>query len=204
MLSYNKIVDFNNLYVIEPKKFIDNRGYFQEIFNEDEFKSYTNIDFHPVQENESCSSFGVVRGLHFQMNDFQQAKLVKCLEGRIIDVALDITPSSPSFGKLFSIVLSKDNNKQLFIPKGYAHGFIAIDSTNTIRYLTDNPYSPSNENGILFDTNFILKALKNALPETQFTYQNYLDNKFELIASDKDITFQNWKNYKELNEIPTL
>ena len=200
MLSYNKICGFDGLYILEPKKFLDDRGYFQELFNEEEFEFYTSIDFRPVQENESSSKAGVVRGLHFQKGDFEQAKLVKCLRGTIIDVALDLRKDSFSYGKLFSTVLSEKNNKQLFIPRGYAHGFIALNenTNNVIRYLTDNPYSPNDEDGVLFDSDYLNLAFKNATcdefpKEIAEKFLNYNEN-CALTFSEKDLTFKEWIN----------
>ena len=191
MLSYNQICGFNGLYILEPKKFLDDRGYFQELFNKDEFENYTNIKFQPVQENESSSKAGVVRGLHFQKGDFEQAKLVKCLRGTIIDVALDLRKDSFSYGKLFSTILSEKNNRQLFIPKGYAHGFIALgeNTGNIIRYLTDNPYSPNDEDGILFDEKYLTMAFKTAI-------SNELAEESlpPLTFSEKDLKFKEWHN----------
>lgn len=197
MLSYNKICGFDGLYILEPKKFLDDRGYFQELFNEEEFEFYTSIDFRPVQENESSSITGVVRGLHFQKDKFAQAKLVKCLRGTIIDVALDLRKESISYGKLFSTVLSEKNNKQLFIPRGYAHGFVAIgDGDNVIRYLTDNSYSSNNEDGVLFDTTYLNKAFDCAIcdefpKELAISYKNN-DENHPLMYSPKDLKFKQW------------
>jgi dTDP-4-dehydrorhamnose 3,5-epimerase len=199
MLSYNQICGFNGLYILEPKKFLDDRGYFQELFNKDEFENYTNIKFQPVQENESSSKAGVVRGLHFQKGDFEQAKLVKCFRGAIIDVALDLRKDSFSYGKLFSTVLSEKNNKQLFIPRGYAHGFIALDENtdNVIRYLTDNPYSPNDEDGVLFDSEYLNLAFKNAICDEfpKGIAEKFLN--YDLTFSEKDLTFKEWDSYYE-------
>lgn len=196
MLSYNRICDYDGLYVLEPRKFVDERGYFQEIFQRFEFEYYTNTTFEPVQVNESCSKFGVVRGLHFQKGEFEQAKLVRCTKGAIIDVALDMRKDSFSYGKLFSIILSEQNNKQLFIPKGFAHGFIAITENSVIRYLTDKEYAPAEEGGVLFDDEYIHQALKMAA--TTETNKAIIDKLIEgnipFIYSEKDLKFQEWHN----------
>lgn len=194
MYTINRVMGFEDLYVLEPKKYYDDRGYFQELYNVDEFKSVTGISFKPVQENESSSKQFVVRGLHFQNEPYSQAKLVRCTEGSIIDVALDIRNDSPTRGKLFSIYLSKENNKQLFIPKGYAHGFIAISPNNAvIRYLTDNNYAPSYEGGVQFDEIFIKDSINNAISfdfsliAASKLLDSYSNNEF--IFSEKDINF---------------
>lgn len=194
MYTINRVMGFEDLYVLEPKKYYDDRGYFQELYNVDEFKSVTGISFKPVQENESSSKQFVVRGLHYQNEPYSQAKLVRCTEGSIIDVALDIRNDSPTRGKLFSIYLSKENNKQLFIPKGYAHGFIATSPNNAvIRYLTDSDYAPSFEGGIQFDEIFIKDSINNAvsfdfsLMAASKVLDSYSNNEF--IFSEKDINF---------------
>lgn len=205
MLSYNKICGFEGLYVLEPKKFLDNRGYFQELFNKDEFEFYTGIKFKPVQENESSSKAGVVRGLHFQTGEFEQAKLVKCMRGAIIDVALDIRKGSDSYGKLFSTILSEKNNKQLFIPKGYAHGFIALyeNTNNVIRYLTDNPYTPYSEDGILFNDTFLNKAFDCAVcdefpKDIAEDFKNRNSRSLPtLLFSEKDLLFNEFNLYEK-------
>ena len=201
MLSYNNVCGFDGLYILEPKKFLDDRGYFQELFNKDEFEIYTGINFQPVQENESSSKSGVVRGLHFQKGDFEQAKLVKCLRGCIIDVALDIRKDSYSYGKFFSTVLSEKNNRQLFIPRGFAHGFIALSENrdNVIRYLTDNPYSPNDEDGILFDEKYLNMAFNGAICDEfpKAIAEGFINGKDSfppLIFSEKDLKFKEWHN----------
>lgn len=163
MYSFNKIVDFEKVFVLEPKKHLDERGYFQELFNEGEFNSLTGIRFNPVQENESCSKYGVMRGMHFQTVPCEQAKLVKCLRGKILDIIMDINPESPSYKKVFGVLLSEKNNKQLFVPKGFAHGFIALSDNAVIRYLTDFDYVPNSEGGYLFDENIFKKGVRSAI-----------------------------------------
>ena len=194
MYTINRVMGFEDLYVLEPKKYYDDRGYFQELYNVDEFKSVTGISFKPVQENESSSKPFVVRGLHFQNEPYSQAKLVRCTEGSIIDVALDIRNDSPTRGKLFSIYLSKENNKQLFIPKGYAHGFITTSLNNAvIRYLTDSDYAPSFESGIKFDEILIKDSINNAISfdfsliAASKLLDSYSNNEF--IFSERDINF---------------
>ena len=163
MYSFNKIVDFEKVFVLEPKKHLDERGYFQELFNVNEFYALTGIKFVPVQENESCSKYGVMRGMHFQTSPYEQAKLVKCLRGKILDIIIDINPESPSYRKVFGVLLSEKNNKQLFVPKGFAHGFIALSDNAIIRYLTDFDYVPNSEGGYLFDENIFKKGVYCAI-----------------------------------------
>ena len=139
-----------DLYVIEPSVFEDDRGYFLESFNLEKFQENIGpITF--VQDNESKSSKGVLRGLHFQKPPFNQAKLVRCIEGRVLDVAVDIRKGSPTYGKHVSIELSGENKKQVFVPKGFAHGFSVLSKTAVITYKVDNRYAPEYDAGIRFD-----------------------------------------------------
>lgn len=195
MYSFNKIMDFENVWVLEPKKHLDERGYFQEIFNLDEFENITGINFVPVQENESCSHEGVMRGMHFQVEPHEQAKLVKCLKGKILDVIMDITPSSLTFKKIFGVILSEKNNKQLFVPSGFAHGFISLENNSVIRYLTNNYYNNIYETGYHFSKDILLKGIYSAIDEN-FTLEeanriiNLYTNEYEGgfgILSEKDL-----------------
>jgi len=139
-----------DLYVIEPSVFEDHRGYFLESFNLEKFQENIGpITF--VQDNESKSSKGVLRGLHFQKPPFNQAKLVRCIEGRVLDVAVDIRKGSPTYGKHVAIELSGENKKQVFVPKGFAHGFSVLSKTAVITYKVDNKYAPEYDAGIRFD-----------------------------------------------------
>jgi dTDP-4-dehydrorhamnose 3,5-epimerase len=140
----------NGLLIIEPKVFYDNRGYFFESFNQEELLE-AGISFNPVQDNESRSSFGVIRGLHYQMNPFAQAKLIRVVEGKIFDIALDLRRDSPSFGKWFGTELDSDKKMQLFIPRGFAHGFSVLSQVAVIQYKCDNYYRPEMGRGISFD-----------------------------------------------------
>ena len=142
--------EIQDLYVIEPSVFEDERGYFLESFNLAYFQE--NIGFVEfVQDNESKSSKGVLRGLHFQKPPFNQAKLVRCIEGRVLDVAVDIRKGSPTYGKHVAIELSGENKKQVFVPKGFAHGFSVLSKTAVITYKVDNRYAPEYDAGIRFD-----------------------------------------------------
>lgn len=136
--------------IIEPKIIGDNRGYFFESFNLKKIEEYIgNITF--VQDNESKSKKGVLRGLHFQTPPYEQAKLVRCIEGSILDVTVDIRKESPTYGKHITIELSDENKRQLFVPKGFAHGFVVLSETAVIAYKVDNYYAPNHESGIKWD-----------------------------------------------------
>ena len=136
--------------VIEPTVLSDKRGYFLESFNKNEFeKAIGKVSF--VQDNESTSSKGVLRGLHYQKPPFAQAKLVRCIEGEILDIAVDIRKDSPTYGLYHSDVLSSENKKQLFIPKGFAHGFVVLSEYAVFAYKVDNTYAPDYEAGILWN-----------------------------------------------------
>jgi dTDP-4-dehydrorhamnose 3,5-epimerase len=138
-----------DLIIIEPQIFNDNRGVFHESFNKKVFNKFFNINF--VQENESKSAKGVVRGLHFQKPPFEQTKLVRCVSGNILDVAVDLRTNSKTYGKSFSIELSSENNKQLFIPKGFAHGFQVLSEIAIVNYKVDNFYNPKSDSGIIWN-----------------------------------------------------
>jgi dTDP-4-dehydrorhamnose 3,5-epimerase len=139
--------DFTGLFVIKPDVFNDKRGYFFESFNTTTYKN-AGIDFHPVQDNESRSSKGVIRGLHYQLKPHDQAKLIRVIEGKIFDVALDIRKDSPTFGKWYGIELDSESKTQLFIPKGFAHGFSVLSEIAVILYKVDNIYNKLSERGI--------------------------------------------------------
>ena len=135
--------------IIEPIVFGDERGYFLESYNKKAFEeNIGSITF--VQDNESKSSKGVLRGLHFQKPPFTQAKLVRCIEGEVLDVAVDIRKSSPTYGKHISVKLSGENKKQLFVPRGFAHGFAVLSETAVFAYKVDNSYAPEYDGGIIW------------------------------------------------------
>ncbi len=138
------------VFVIEPRVFNDARGYFFEAFKKDEFNEHVGeIDF--IQDNESKSSYGVLRGLHYQKGEWSQAKLVRVIKGRVLDVAVDIRKSSPTFGQHVMVELSEDNKRQFFIPRGFAHGFLVLSQEAVFTYKVDNVYAPQAEAGIRFD-----------------------------------------------------
>lgn len=135
------------VYVIEPKVFSDARGYFMEAWKKAEFEAHVGpVEF--VQDNESKSSYGVLRGLHYQKGDCSQAKLVRVIKGKVIDVAVDIRKSSPTFGKYVMVELSEENKRQFFIPRGFAHGFLVLSEEAIFTYKVDNVYAPQADAGI--------------------------------------------------------
>ena len=139
--------EIKGVYVIVPRVFNDARGYFMEAWKQAEFEAHIGkIDF--IQDNESKSSFGVLRGLHYQKGDTSQSKLVRVIKGRVLDVAVDIRRSSPTFGKHVMVELSEENKHQFFIPRGFAHGFLVLSDEAIFTYKVDNPYAPDQEAGI--------------------------------------------------------
>ncbi len=135
--------------LLRPKVFEDDRGYFVESYNKRDFLE-VGIDTEFVQDNQAKSVYGVIRGLHYQLPPYAQAKLVRVIKGKIIDVALDIRPGSPTFGQYFVIELSEDNHLQLFIPKGFAHGYAVLSDEAVVFYKTDEYYNPQAEAGIYY------------------------------------------------------
>lgn len=137
-------------FIFEPKVFQDGRGSFLESYNQKVFNKLSDQNVTFVQDNESFSSKGVLRGLHYQIGDFAQAKLVRVVQGKVLDVAVDIRTGSPTFGKHISIELSAENRKQLYVPRGFAHGFIVLSETAIFSYKCDNYYNKASEGGIIF------------------------------------------------------
>lgn len=137
--------------IIEPQVFGDERGYFFESYNEERFRAETGIETHFVQDNESKSKYGVVRGMHFQRQPHAQAKLVRVVRGRVIDVAVDIRSGSPTYGKYVAVELSESNHRQLFIPKGFAHGYVVMEDDTVFQYKCDEYYHPESEGGIAWN-----------------------------------------------------
>ncbi|RSC93555.1 dTDP-4-dehydrorhamnose 3,5-epimerase [Tenacibaculum singaporense] len=136
--------------VIEPKVFGDHRGYFFESFNQKEFENnIEHINF--VQDNESRSTYGTLRGLHFQQPPFAQAKLVRCIQGKVLDVVIDVRKNSPTYGKHIAVELSEENKKQVFIPRGFAHGFVTLSKEAIFAYKVDNWYAPEYDSGIIWN-----------------------------------------------------
>ena len=142
------------LVIIEPTLFGDDRGYFLESYNKKEFeKAIGEISF--VQDNESKSSKGVLRGLHFQKPPYAQAKLVRCIEGKVLDVAVDIREGSETFGQHVTVELTGENKKQVFIPRGFAHGFLVLSESAIFAYKVDNSYAPTHDAGIRWDDSLL-------------------------------------------------
>ena len=135
----------------EPKILSDERGYFAETFRQDKLNEFLGYSVNFCQENESKSSYGVLRGLHYQTNPYAQTKLVRVLQGAVLDVSVDLRKDSPTFGKYIAIELSEENKKQIFIPKGFAHGFIVLSKEAVLAYKVDNYYHKASERGIAYD-----------------------------------------------------
>lgn len=140
----------SDLIIIEPKVFKDARGYFYEVYNQERFHQ-AGIKANFVQDNQSYSTYGTIRGLHLQIGDYSQAKLVRVLKGEVLDVAVDLRENSPTYGQHFSIHLNENNKKQLFIPRGFAHGFSVLSDTAIFAYKCDNFYNKDSEAGIIFN-----------------------------------------------------
>jgi len=169
-------------FIIESTIHNDNRGYFFESFNQQVFNKIADqkIDF--VQDNESFSSKGVLRGLHYQTGKHAQAKLVRVIKGKVLDIAVDIRKGSKTFGDYFPIVLSEDNKKQLFVPRGFAHGFIVLSDTAIFSYKCDNFYNKESEGGIIYNDSKL--NIDWQLPQEEF------------IVSEKDMVLPKLDNAK--------
>ena len=167
-------------FMIEPKVFEDERGYFFESFNQQNFNNEVGTEVRFVQDNESKSSRGVLRGLHYQIGEYAQAKLVRVIEGRVLDVVIDIRKDSKTFGQQFSVELSETNKKQLYIPKGFAHGFIVLSDTAIFSYKCDNYYNKASEGGIIYNDRTL--NVDWQLSETEF------------IISEKDLELPTFEN----------
>ena len=170
-------------FIIEPKIIEDERGYFMESFNEKTFQNKTETATHFVQDNQSFSSRGVLRGLHYQTRSAAQAKLIRVLTGEVIDIAVDIRPNSRTFGQHVSLLLSESNQKQFFIPRGFAHGFVVLSETATFFYKCDNFYNKELEGGIIYNDSKL--NIDWGMPET------------DLIISDKDKQLPTLENARE-------
>ena len=170
-------------YIIEPKIILDERGYFMESFTEKPFHKGVEQAVHFVQDNQSFSTKGVLRGLHYQTGEHAQAKLVRVLQGEVLDVAVDIRPESPTFGQYEAVLLSDENKKQFFVPRGFAHGFLVLSETATFFYKCDNFYNKESEGGIAYND-------KTINIDWQFSFDN-------LIISEKDKVQPNLENAKK-------
>ena len=151
LLAMNYIqTEIGGVWLIEPKVFSDERGYFMEAFKQDEFEANIGpVNF--IQDNESRSSFGVLRGLHYQKVEYSQSKLVRVIKGKVLDIAVDLRQSSPTFGKYISVLLSEENKRQFFIPRGFAHGFAVLSEEAIFTYKVDNKYAPQAEASIIYN-----------------------------------------------------
>ena len=166
-----------DLVIITPRVFEDTRGYFFEAYNQAKFNE-NGINYQFIQDNQSFSKRGVIRGLHLQINPFAQAKLVRVLEGEILDVAVDLRKNSATYGQHFSVVLSAENKKQLMVPHGFAHGFSVLSETASVLYKVDQMYHKESERGIRYDD-----------PTLAIDWQLSPD---EIIVSEKDVVLPNF------------
>ncbi|WP_425365302.1 dTDP-4-dehydrorhamnose 3,5-epimerase [Fusobacterium nucleatum] len=180
-----------DLFIIEPQIFEDSRGYFFESYNYNTFKEI-GIDNIFVQDNHSKSLKGVLRGLHFQKERHSQAKLINILKGSILDIVVDLRTNSETFGKYFAIELNEKNKKILFIPRGFAHGFLTLEDGTEIFYKCDNFYNPKSETGIIWSDRDL---------NIDWNLKKYDINENELIISEKDKKNISFKEYKKINNI---
>lgn len=150
MMNFIRTTIFD-VVIIEPKVYSDSRGYFVETFRQELFDNFLGYKVNFCQDNESKSDYGVLRGLHYQLSPVSQSKLVRVVQGKALDVAVDIRKGSPTFGLHVSVELSGENKKQMFIPKGFAHGFLVLEDDTIFTYKVDNYYSPQHDRGIAFD-----------------------------------------------------
>ena len=171
-------------FILEPNVIGDERGYFIESFNELTFAKGIGQEVHFVQDNQSFSSKGVLRGLHYQIGEHAQAKLVRVLQGKVLDVAVDIRPNSSTFGQYESIILSAENQKQFFVPRGFAHGFLVLSETATFFYKCDNFYNKESEGGIIYND-----------PNLKIDW-NFQES--ELLISEKDKVLPTLENAKKV------
>ena len=167
-------------YILQPEIFEDKRGYFIESFNKKIFKEQTGLDIDFLQDNESLSSKGVLRGLHYQRGAHAQAKLVRVIRGKVLDVVVDLRPQSSTFGEHFSVILSGQNKTQFFVPRGFAHGFLVLEDHTIFSYKCDNLYNKASEGGIIYND-----------PELNIDWKFPTE---DLIISDKDLILPNLKD----------
>lgn len=173
--------EFEGLWVFQPKVFGDDRGYFFESFNQKNApEEIRNIQF--VQDNEAKSTYGVLRGLHYQLPPFSQSKLVRVVVGEVLDVVVDIRPNSATFGKSFSLLLTENLKNQMFVPKGFAHGYVVLSETAIFAYKCDEYYTPEAEAGLRFDDDVL--QINWTIPTT------------DMILSDRDKKWPDFHNHK--------
>jgi dTDP-4-dehydrorhamnose 3,5-epimerase len=171
-------------FIIEPKVILDERGYFMESFNENTFQKGTGKAVHFVQDNQSFSTKGVLRGLHYQTGEHAQAKLVRVLQGEVLDVVVDIRPDSATFGEYVSVLLTGENKTQFFVPRGFAHGFLVLSETAIFFYKCDNFYNKESEGGLLYND-------KSVNIDWQFPLES-------LIISEKDLVLPTLEHAKKV------
>ena len=171
-------------FIIKDTLFEDSRGYFFESFNQQKFNELTGLNVEFVQDNQSKSSKGVLRGLHFQLGAHSQAKLVRVLEGKVLDVAVDIRPNSKTYGEHIAIELTAENETQLFVPRGFAHGFVVLSDTATFFYKCDNYYHKLSEGGIIYSD-----------PQLAINWQLPIE---DLLLSEKDLLLKNLNDISEI------
>ncbi|MGN1376319.1 MAG: dTDP-4-dehydrorhamnose 3,5-epimerase [Prevotella sp.] len=182
-MNYIK-TEIDGVFILEPRVFDDARGYFFESYKKEDFDAnIAKTDF--IQDNESKSTRGVLRGLHYQKGEFSQAKLVRVIKGRVLDVAVDLRKSSPTFGKHIMVELSSENKRQLFIPRGFAHGFLVLSDEAVFTYKVDNVYAPSQEASIRFDDKTI--GIEWPMPEN------------EVKTSPKDLAGQSFEDAEKFD-----
>lgn len=191
-MKFKKIeTEIKDLVIIEPTVFEDNRGFFLESYNYKDFKEI-GIDNIFIQDNHSKSSKGVLRGLHFQKGEFAQAKLVRVLKGAVLDVAVDLRKDSKTFGKYVAVELSEENKRMFFIPRGFAHGFLALTDEVESYYKCDNFYVPQAEDGLIWN---------DADLKIEWDFKKYNIDVTELIISEKDKKNKTFFEYKKENKI---
>ncbi|MBF1384511.1 dTDP-4-dehydrorhamnose 3,5-epimerase [Prevotella aurantiaca] len=179
-MEYKK-TEIDGVWIIEPKVFSDNRGYFYEVWRQSDFDEHIGQHVEFVQDNESKSSYGVLRGLHYQKGDFSQAKLVRVLKGKVLDVAVDLRKDSPTLGKYVMVELSEENKRQFFIPRGFAHGFLVLSEEAIFTYKVDNIYAPQSEASLRWNDETV-------------GIEWPIDEK-DIVISDKDLNRAvDWKN----------
>ena len=176
-----------DLLILEPRVFEDERGYFFESFNLNKFKEATGLNPEFVQDNESKSTYGTLRGIHFQTAPFEQAKLVRAVSGKLLDVVVDLRKGSETFGQWYSEILSDENKKQLFVPRGFGHGFVVLSEMAIFSYKVDNFYSKEHDGGIIWDDGQI-----------NIDWQIPKDS---VILSEKDKNLSSFHDFCELNSI---
>ncbi|EAQ47948.1 dTDP-4-dehydrorhamnose 3,5-epimerase [Leeuwenhoekiella blandensis] len=167
-------------FILEPRVFKDDRGYFFESFNQKTFEELVGQPVHFVQDNQSFSQYGVIRGIHFQKGAHAQAKLVRVLEGEVLDVAVDLREGSPTYGQHVAVKLNAENNRQLFVPRGFGHGFSVLSETAVFAYKCDNYYHKASEGGIVYNDPTL--AIDWGIPEEKIQ------------VSEKDLVLEHFKN----------